>query len=91
MQLRFTSFVVTYLRRDSHPLEYAHAGRAIKKMGAPSLHSHFDTSHEKMIVYKYRVIAGKRGVKKHMTYIADETMAFYAVREYIMLLFAEIG
>jgi hypothetical protein len=27
MQLRFASFVVTYLRRDFHPQECAHAGR----------------------------------------------------------------
>jgi len=31
MQLRFTSFAVINLRRDSHPQECAHAGRTSKK------------------------------------------------------------
>jgi len=29
MQLRFTSLVLTYLRRDLHPQEYAQAGRTM--------------------------------------------------------------
>ena len=33
MQLRFTSLAVTSLRRDSHPQEYAHAGRTNRVPG----------------------------------------------------------